>query len=50
MTRYYTVKTFAEKYGKSERTVRRWIASSKIEAKKDPGGRDWIIVIKDDRT
>lgn len=31
---------------KSIRTIRRWIEEEKIEAEKDPGGRNWYVIIR----
>ena len=41
----YTVKTASEFFDKSEYTIRRWIEEGKLDAEKDPGGRDWVIFI-----
>ena len=35
----------AEHFGVHVRTVRLWIATGKIVAKKDPGGRRWVIYV-----
>lgn len=43
--RRISVKHYAEETGKTIYTVRRWIAEGKVEAEKDPGGRDWIILV-----
>ena len=42
---YMTVKHYAEIVGKSIRTVYRWIAEGKIKARKDRGGRGWLILV-----
>lgn len=50
--RYYTVKDVAERFKKTDFTVRRWINEGrevvidgvKCEPKKDPGGRDWVFI------
>jgi hypothetical protein len=44
--RRLTVKQYAQEHGKTEKTVREWIHSKKIEAEKEPGGRDWIIIVR----
>lgn len=43
---HMTLKHYAETVGKSARTVRRWIAEGKIKARKDRGGRDWLILVE----
>ncbi len=48
MSKYLTVLTAAQMYGKSEITIRRWILKGKLLAKKDPGGRCWLIIVKND--
>ncbi len=45
--KYLTVKSTAAIYMKSMQTIRRWITEGKLSAKKDPGGRNWIIVEKE---
>lgn len=39
-----TVASYKSESGKSDVTIRRWIAEGKLLAHKDPGGRDWLIV------
>lgn len=41
--RYWTVKDVAERFNRSERTVRRWIHAGKISARISPGGRGFLI-------
>lgn len=43
---YFTVKGYADAVHKHPRTIRRWIAEGKISAKKDRGGRDYLIIVK----
>ena len=40
-----TVKHYAEIVGKSPETVRDWINDGKLKAKKDRGGRSWLILV-----
>lgn len=44
-----TVKSYAEKVHRHPRTVRRWIEEGKLKAKKDRGGRGWLILIRNVR-
>ena len=46
MPKKMTVKQAAEYFGKHEETIRRWIAEGKLKAEKDPGGRDWWILCR----
>jgi hypothetical protein len=55
LVRKVTVKTYAgelRKQGtpKTEGTIRRWIMEGKVEAIKDPGGRNWLIVLEGETT
>lgn len=42
-----TIKHYASMVGKKPRTIRAWIANGKIKARKDRGGRDWLVIVKD---
>ena len=48
MIQYLTVLKAVELYGKSAVTIRRWILAGKLPAKKDPGGRGWLVIVKND--
>jgi len=43
---FFTVKNYAAKVKKTPRTVRRWIEEGRLKAKKDKGGRDWLIKVR----
>lgn len=43
MPKKMTVKEAALYFGKCEDTIRRWCTEGKLDAQKDPGGRDWWI-------
>lgn len=47
-TRFETVKSLAKRVRKHPRTVRRWIEEGKVKAKKDRGGRCWLVLIGED--
>lgn len=47
---HMTLKHYAEEVGKSVRTVRRWISEGKVKARKDRGGRNWLILVKNAST
>lgn len=42
----YTVKHYADIVNKSPRTIRRWIKEERVKARKDRGGKDWLIEVK----
>lgn len=42
-TKYYTVAGVAVMLGKKPSTVRNWCDLQILPAKKDPGGRNWLI-------
>lgn len=44
---FYTVKGYADIIGKHPRTIRRWIEEGKLQARKDRGGRCYLIIVKD---
>lgn len=41
-----TVRGYAGTVHKSERTVRRWIQEGRLRARKDKGGRNWLIMVR----
>lgn len=50
MPKYLTVKRFHERYckhiGKIHiKTIYEWIDAEKLKAAKDPGGRNWLIIV-----
>ncbi len=44
--KFFTVKHYAAEVNKHPRTVRRWIGEKKLRAKKDLGGRGWLIIVR----
>lgn len=44
--RCFTVKMYADAVNKHPRTIRRWIEEGKLRAKKDRGGHNYLILVK----
>lgn len=48
-TNFYTVKHYAQTVRKHPRTIRRWIEEGRLKAKKDRGGKGWLIMVRNVR-
>jgi len=47
--KFYSTKAVARMFGKDVQTIRRWIHEGKVTAKRDPGGRCWLIISIDEQ-